>query len=100
MVGISSPAAGTLPAGRRRADADAVTHLESGHTPPEGRDGARPLVAADGRVVGIARLVGMEVGSADAAVGDLDHRLAGLGYGLGKLLETRSVRDPSPAQHA
>jgi len=88
--GISSPAASALSAGRRRADTDAVTHLEPRHALSEGRHAARPL-----RVVGIAGVERVEVGSADAAVDDLDHRLAGLGYGLRKLLEL----DPLATRH-
>ena len=75
-----------LPAGvHETADADAVSHLELRHLGTHLADHAGDLVPADEGVVDAAPLLarGVDVGMADAGVGDVEVHLGGAGLAAG-----------------
>ncbi len=83
---VSAHAGGALAAGGRHADGHPIPFLDL-NAGARRRHMAHPFVPADGRVVRLARLIGMNVSAADAAIGNVHHRLARLRAGIGHLHE-------------
>ena len=93
-------AAGALAAAEQRFDAHAITDADRVHAVTDGGDDARELVTQhlgqdgagqpvrDVRDRGGAGEVLVQVGSADAVVGDPDLHLTGAGFGFGDVVES------------
>ena len=86
-VGLSAMAGRAATARRGHGDDDAIALGERRHLVADRRHRARPLVAADRRVVRTAGLVGVHVGAADSAERDVDHDARRRRCGVGELSE-------------